>query len=85
MVKILMIYSIPAGNSSLRITFNRELFPYNIQSHYGKYSRKSKGILIEYDKIIKSVIYFDKVYLSDVKKLVEKFNVAARFFEAKEI
>ena len=80
-----MTYSIPSGNDSLRIRFNRELFQYKIQSHSGKYSQKSQGILREYEKIIKSVIIFDKKYLSNVKEIVIKYDIIARYFEVKEI
>jgi hypothetical protein len=85
MAKILMIYQFPAGNSSIRISFNRELFPYKIQSHFGKYSRKTTGVLQEYEKIIKSVILFEETYLLDVKRIVEKYSIQARFFKSKEI
>ncbi len=43
-----MIYNIPNGNHSTRISFNRELFNYRIQSNNGKYDKKTKGILKKY-------------------------------------
>ncbi|MFW5872033.1 MAG: hypothetical protein ACOCUT_02905 [bacterium] len=81
----MMIYSIPKGNSAIRFAFNRALFPYNLQSHFGKYSRKSNGILKEYDKLANSVISFDKKYFVEVKNIVNKYEITAKFFEVKEI
>lgn len=80
-----MTYQIPSGNSSIRISFNRELFPYKVQSHFGKYSRKTQGVLQEYEKVIKSVILFEDKYLAEVQKIVQKYSVQARFFKSKEI
>lgn len=83
MAKILMMYSI--GEDARRITFNRKLFSYNIQSHAGKYKYQSKGILTQYEKPLRSVVIFDKEKLLDTKKLCKKFNVEAKFYEITEI
>ncbi len=74
-----MIYSI--GNDTKRITFNRKLFSYNIQSHAGKYKYQSKGILTQYEKPLRSVIIFDKGKLIETKRLCDKLNVEAKFYE----
>lgn len=79
-----MIYFIEKGNSAARFGFNRALFPYNIQSHSGKYCRKSNGILKKYEKITRSVILFEERYYNSVKDLVSKFKVSARFFTVEE-
>ena len=78
-----MIYSI--GEDTKRITFNRKLFSYKIQSHAGKYKYLSKGILTQYEKPLRSVIIFDKEKLLETKKLCKKFNVEVKFYEIAEI
>ncbi len=78
-----MIYSF--GDDAKRITFNRKLFSYNIQSHTGKYKYQSKGILTQYEKPLRSVIIFDKKKLVSTRKLCHKFNVGAKFYEITEI
>lgn len=78
-----MIYSI--GEDAKRITFNRKLFSYKIQSHEGKYKYKSKGILTQYEKPLRSVIIFDKEKLIETKKLCDKLNVEAKFYEITKI
>lgn len=84
MSKIIMIYFLEKGNDAKRFRFNRALFPYKIQSHSGKYSRKSQGILHDYDKITKSVILFDEKYYNSVINLVKELSVDAKFFTVKE-
>ncbi len=74
-----MIYSI--GEDAKRISFNRKLFSYNIQSHAGKYKYKSKGILTQYEKPLRSVVIFDKEKLRETKNLCKKFNVEVKFYE----
>ena len=83
MTKILMIYSI--GDDAKRITFNRKLFSYKIQSHEGKYKYQSKGILTQYEKPLRSVIIFDKGKLEQTRKLCHKLNVEAKFYEITKI
>lgn len=78
-----MIYSI--GEDAKRISFNRKLFSYKIQSHAGKYKYKSKGILTQYEKPLRSVVIFDKGKLPETKKLCKKFNVEVKFYEIIEI
>lgn len=80
-----MVYFIEKGNSAARFGFNRAIFPYNIQSHSGKYCRKSNGLLKKYEKITKSVILFEEKYYESLKELVIKFKVDARFFKVEEI
>jgi hypothetical protein len=77
MAKILMVYSI--GEDAKRITFNRKLFSYKIQSHAGKYKYRSKGILTQYEKPLRSVIIFDKEKLSETKQLCKKFDTGVKF------
>lgn len=78
-----MIYSI--GDDAKRITFNRKLFSYNIQSHAGKYKYQSEGIITQYEKPLRSVIIFDKEKLVPTRKLCHKLNVGAKFYEIIEI
>lgn len=80
-----MIYSIPEGKDVLRITFNRKLFNYNLQSHEGKYKKKSPGILFEYEKPLRSVVIFDQTKLKDVKTLCSKLSIDAKFYIIKKI
>ena len=84
MNKILMIYNIPEGDDITRITFNRQLFNYNIQSHKGKYQKKSKGILTNYEKPVRSCVIFDKEKLEQVKKLCKKLDIRTKFYEIKD-
>ena len=79
MTKILMIYSI--GEDTKRIAFNRKLFSYKIQSHAGKYKYKSKGILTQYEKPLRSVIIFDKEKLVETRKLCKRMNIEVKFYE----
>ena len=85
MTKIMMIYSIPEGKDALRITFNRKLFNYNLQSHEGKYKKKSQGILTDYEKPLRSVVIFDKNKLTAVKALCFQLSIDAKFYIIKEI
>ena len=67
-----MIYNIPNGNHSTRISFNRELFNYRIQSNNGKYDKKTEGVLKKYEKPIRNnfikMKLRDKAYLT-IKQL----------------
>lgn len=85
MDKIMMIYSIPKGDSILRINFNRKLFNYNVQSHKGKYKRKTKGILSKVEKPAKSCVIFDKGYLKEVRKLCKDFNIKYKLYLIKKL
>jgi len=85
MNKILMIYKIPEGNDSVRISFNREMFEYRVQSNKGKYDKKSKGILKKYKKPVRSVIIFDKDMLNKVKEICNKFKVTYELYKIEEI
>ena len=80
-----MIYNIPKGDDITRITFNRKLFNYNLQSHKGKYQKKSKGILTNYEKPIRSCVIFDKEKLQEVKKLCKKLDITPKFYKAEEL
>lgn len=85
MNKILMIYSIPNGNHSTRISFNRELFDYRIQSNNGKYDKKTEGVLKKYEKPVRSTVIFEKNKLEKVKKICTKFEIISKFYTIKEI
>lgn len=75
-----MIYDLK-GRDSERIRFNRRLFQYKVQSHKGKYQSTSKGILIKYEKPVRSVVVFNKKDLAKVKKVVQEFRVAHKLYE----
>jgi hypothetical protein len=85
MDKILMIYTIPKGNDSIRISFNRKLFCYRMQANSGKFDKKTKGILENYEKPIRSTIIFEKNKLTKVKELCQKFNIDSKFYEIRKI
>ena len=79
--KILLIYDLK-GNDSQRILFNRRLFHYNMQSHEGRYKATSRGILKEFEKPVRSVVIFEKKYLTQVFKLVKNTpNLSYSFYE----
>ena len=78
--KVIMIYDLE-GEDSKRIRFNRELFQYKIQSHKGKYNTLSNGVLKNYEKLAKSIVIFDKGFLSKVIKIIKKFGVSCRLYE----
>ena len=80
-----MIYHIPEGNSSVRISFNRKLFCYRIQSNSGKFDKVTTGILKDYEKPVRSTVIFEKKYLEDVKKICEKFEIKNEIYEIKKI
>ena len=83
--KIIMLYDLK-GKDSERIMFNRALFQYNLQSHKGKYKTKSKGILKEYSKPVRSVVIFNKQYLMKVKSLLKRSKIFYKLYEiSKEI
>ncbi len=75
-----MIYNLK-GNDSERISFNRKLFQYNIQSHKGKYKRTSKGVLRKYEKPVRSVIIFNKKDITKVMKVIDKFDMNHKLYE----
>lgn len=81
----MMIYSIPKGDSILRINFNRKLFAYNVQSHKGKYQRKTKGILSKIEKPTKSCVIFDKKYVQDVKDLCNDLKINFKLYLIKRL
>lgn len=85
MIQILMIYSIPNGNHSTRISFNRELFDYRVQSHGGKYDKKSDGILKKYEKPVRSTVIFNKEYLEKVQTICKKHKIKTEFYQIKKI
>ena len=85
MTKILMIYHIPQGNASIRISFNRRLLCYRVQSNSGKFDKKTEGILKKYDKPVRSTLIFDKQKYAEVKKLCVEFEIKSQFYEIKEI
>ena len=85
MKEILMIYHIPNGNASTRISFNRKLFCYRIQSNSGKFDKISNGILKKFKKPVRSTIIFDELKIKDVKKICAEFNIQAEFYKIKKI
>jgi len=85
MTQILMIYHIPEGNSSIRISFNRRLFCYRVQSNSGKFDKYTSGILKNYSKPVRSTVIFNKEKLERVEKLCEEFGIAKEFYEIKKI
>ena len=85
MSEIMMIYSIPEGNASTRIAFNRKLFCYRIQSNEGKFDKKTKGILKEFKKPLRSIIIFNKSQYQEDKKLCTQFKIKFQFYGVKEI
>ena len=83
--KVLMIYQIPEGDAIKRITFNRKVFAYNLQSHNGKYKRKSQGLLTEYEKPIRSCIIFEHKYILEIRKICEKLAISFKIYEIVQI
>lgn len=83
--KVLMIYQIPEGDAIRRITFNRKVFAYNLQSHNGKYKRKSQGLLTEYEKPIRSCIIFEYKYFPKIKEICEKLAISYKLYEIIQI
>lgn len=80
MAKVMMVYAIPKGNSSVRISFNRKLFNYKRQSHKGKYKKKTEGVLKEFERPTKSCIIFDEEYLLNVDSICEQFKIRRIFY-----
>ena len=70
-----MIYRIPDGNASTRISFNRKLFCYRIQSNLGKFDKISNGILKKFKKPVRSTVIFDESKIEKVKKICKEFNI----------
>ncbi|MFT4312518.1 MAG: hypothetical protein ACMXYF_04795, partial [Candidatus Woesearchaeota archaeon] len=83
--QILMIYHIPKGDASTRISFNRKLFPYRVQGNSGKFDKKTIGILQKYEKPIRSCVIFDEVKITQVKNLCREFKIAAQFYKVEKI
>lgn len=81
MSKVMMIYAIPKGNSSIRISFNRKLFNYKRQSHKGKYKKKTEGVLKKFERPTKSCIIFDEEYLLSVNNICEQFKISRIFYD----
>ncbi len=85
MNEILMIYHIPKGDASTRISFNRKLFCYRIQSNAGKFDKMSNGILKNFKKPVRSTIIFDKSKIKEIKNICKEFNIKSTFYKIKEI
>ena len=85
MKDILMIYHIPKGNDSIRISFNRKLFCYRVQSNLGKFDKLSEGILKKFKKPVRSTVIFDELKIKNVKKICHEFNVASEFYRISKI
>lgn len=85
MQKIMMIYSIPKGDDAIRIKFNRKLFEYNLQSHKGKYQSKSKGILSDFEKPLRSCVIFYEEKLEKVQRLCDELKVNSKFYKIKKV
>ncbi len=75
-----MIYNLN-GKDSSRISFNRKLFNYRLQSHKGKYQTTSKGILKNHEKPIRSVIIFENKYLNKVRKLLNEYKIFYKLYQ----
>ncbi len=84
MAKVMMIYDV-AQDTSKRIALNRKLFNYNLQSHGGKYKRKSKGLLLKYEKPIRSCIIFDDQFLDETKALCKKLKVKFKLYRIMQL
>jgi len=85
MSEIIMIYNIPEGNASVRISFNRRLFNYRVQSNSGKFDKKTNGILDTYRKPVRSTVIFNQKHLIEVTELCKKFSVGAEFYKISKI
>ncbi len=85
MSDILMIYNIPNGNATIRISFNRKLFCYRVQSNLGKFDKKTKGILDKYRKPVRSTLIFNKNKYEDVKKLCKEFSIKSEFYHIRKV
>jgi len=85
MKDILMIYQIPKGNASTRISFNRKLFCYRIQSNLGKFDKLSNGVLKKFKKPVRSTVIFDESKIESVKKICKEFNVSSEFYKISKI
>ena len=85
MSKILMIYHIPKGDASTRISFNRKLFCYRIQSNSGKFDKISDGILKKFKKPVRSTVIFNESKIKNVKKICTEFNIMSKFYKIQEI
>ena len=80
-----MIYQIPKGDASTRISFNRKLFPYRVQGNSGKFDKKTTGILQNYEKPVRSCVIFDSDKINSVKKLCHNFKISAKFYKVEEL
>ena len=85
MKEVLMIYHIPEGNASIRISFNRKLFCYRIQSNLGKFDKISNGILKKFKKPVRSTVIFDESKIKDVQKICNEFKIESEFYKIKKI
>jgi hypothetical protein len=85
MSEILMIYHIPDGDASTRISFNRKLLCYRVQSNSGKFDKKTEGLLKNYKKPVRSTLIFDKTKYECVKQLCDEFKIKSQFYEIKEV
>ena len=79
-----MIYSIPKADKKIRVQFVRELYNYEIKSHQGKYTHKTKGILDKFRKPANACIIFNINKMKDVKKLCEKYSINSKFYKIEE-
>lgn len=80
-----MIYHIPQGDASIRISFNRKLFCYRVQSNSGKFDQITEGILKKFEKPVRSTVIFNKSHLKKIQKLCAEFNIQAEFYKVTKI
>lgn len=80
-----MIYNIPEGKDSIRISFNRDLFDYRIQANSGKYDKTSNGLLRNCERPIRSTVIFNYDMLEKVKKICKKYGITTQFYEIVKI
>lgn len=85
MKEILMIYRIPEGDASTRISFNRKLFCYRVQSNSGKFDKVSNGILKKFKKPVRSTVIFNESKIKKVKKICKEFKIKSKFYKIQEI
>ena len=80
-----MIYSIPKADKKIRVQFVRQLCDYEIKSHQGKYTHRTKGILDKFRKPANACIIFKMDKIDDVKKVCKKYSINAKFYKIEEL
>ncbi len=81
----MLIYAIPNADKKLRVQFCRRLYDYKVDSHKGRYSTTTRGILDKFERPTRSCIIFEKSKMKKIKELCDEFKIQVMFYKVERI